>query len=294
MVVWNMLSVTGSLFLAAVISRYFASPKLSKFFYPVDWVLSQILFLLQFMSRNTIGRILAYPSAKPKETFKFIKFRGVSKDTLYGDWEEIDNAKYPWHLISYEIQFKEVSSSQEFHTGYKGTESDCLIDDDKAKIRERTQYLIRGRYFIGSTASEWVEYSEPIWSLSERNHQNGSIGPILDITGKGKLPSKEYSWGQRGDEIFLNILLEGMVDGKLVIIKRQQINVIFKKQELIVKVDDVICLEGKLCYEVNPDDSFWELIDVNGKKGLEITLAKIDRLKNWESVIIGHPPIELF
>jgi hypothetical protein len=79
---------------------------------------------------------------------------------------------------------------------------------------------------------------------------------------------------------------------------RRDLQVAIKRKSLTVSVKEKVLIAGELCKEVNVDDCFWELIKPakggEAVQTLQITLSKDAKLKNWDCVVKGHPPIELF
>ena len=229
--------------------------------------------------RQTVGRLAS--SRSPVGCPVLEKVEGVACDALFVRWRFPKvGASDAWKLLRVEVQTSLMSDTK-WTTHYLGDEEETLIE----KLRHRQQYQVRVRTWLGRAKSDWVIWQDDkktplplaVWTLTERTAAGGTTGPLTN--------GGEYSWSQGDNETDVVIELDKPT-------RRGDIAVAIKSKSLRVEIAGLgVLLEGQLSKQVNVDDSFWEL---RNKQTLLLTLTKEKRMINWDCVVIGHPPIELF
>ena len=231
--------------------------------------LSAVLtFLLGPILSLTIGRFFSPRDLIPAP--KLEKFLGVGVDSIFVEWGEGAEIAGAWWLgDSFEVQLK-LETDDKWQTVYRGSELDASANG----LLSSHQYTVRIRRRIGSKYSEYSEWPGKVWTLSTRNSQGGSMGPLK----KG-----EYVWGQNDDEIVITVDFTENV-------KRSDFSVDFKASGLTVRYKDDELIAASFLKQIILDDCTWQL--ENGK--LIISISKKTKTQNWASVFAGHPPIDLF
>lgn len=240
------------------------------------------------LTRHTIGRVISTKAAIAPPTLSQVQ--GVARDAVFVQWAEsnIDS----WLLHRVEVQTALLPSpaptkltadavletAWTSHPLVRQSECEILIE----KLEAQRQHAVRVRTCLGSSVSSWTLWTSPVWTLCERTPEGGAVGPRRD--------GGEYRWSQ--SDIETEVSLSVPVD-----LKRRDLQVAIKRKTLSVSVRDKVVVDGELCKEISADDSFWELIKPakgGDVQSLQITLCKEAKMKNWDCVIKGHPPIELF
>jgi len=93
--------------------------------------------------------------------------------------------------------------------------------------------------------------------------------------------TENYSWTQSAYDLCVIIPLPENTLKKDIVIQ-------IKTNKLLVKIKDVIIVEGDLFADILNDSSMWYI----SKNNIEIELDKLKKHDWWKCVIIGHPEID--
>ncbi|CAI2374824.1 unnamed protein product [Moneuplotes crassus] len=115
----------------------------------------------------------------------------------------------------------------------------------------------------------------------EGDESDDGVPPLI---GNG-LKTDTYSFTQTLSDITINVFIP---DG----IKAKNLDVIYSQKKLKVGIKgQPPILDGELFSKILADETLWNIETIEGQRTVVITLDKVDKMKWWESVVVGGEKI---
>jgi len=152
---------------------------------------------------------------------------------------------------------------------------DELQSGDSCEIKDLdpdTSYVARVRSYNSKGESEWREHT---FRTKQQPVKGGGVGP-------------GYTWTQDHplDAVEVTVALAKSTRAK-------DLEISVRPNQLRIVHSGEVLLEGPLYSEVQSSESDWELVDLDGRKDLVLTIPKKRENTPWPSIVRGHPEIDV-
>jgi len=125
--------------------------------------------------------------------------------------------------------------------------------------------------------------SAPVETPTTEDKEDGdeSEDGEIPLPGNG-LKTDKYSFTQTLGDITINIFIPTHTKGKDLIVDYTQ-----KKLKVQIKGQDPL-INGDLPEKIIVDETLWTIDTIEGQRVVQITFDKVDKMKWWDCIIVGH------
>ena len=177
---------------------------------------------------------------------------------------------------------EEKKRKEENELKAKQKQAETKPPEPESKVEEITDE--EAEKLLAQDSGEEQKKDEPASDTKTEGEGDDKDDGTPPLIGNG-LRTDKYSFTQTLSDITINVFLPQGIKGKdlNVVIQQKHLKVQIKGQNPII--------DGELPERINSEEAIWTVDTIDGERVWSLTLDKADKMKWWESAIVGDQKI---